>query len=57
MHGGEQLGSIFGSGTLGLGWALPCLDEAVSALLEDLGQRGLLDPKQAKFLAFAGKNS
>jgi hypothetical protein len=43
MHGGEQLGSIFGTGTLGLGWALPCLDEAVSALLEDLGQRGLLE--------------
>jgi hypothetical protein len=43
MHGGDQLGSIFGNGTLGLGWALPCLDEAVSALLEDLDQRGLLE--------------
>jgi hypothetical protein len=43
MHGGQELGSIFGTGTLGLGWALPCLDEAVSALLEDLEQRGLLE--------------
>jgi hypothetical protein len=43
MHGGQELGSIFGTGTLGLGWALPCMDEAVSALLEDLEQRGLLE--------------
>src|SRR5262249_47974438 len=43
MHGGPELGSIFGAGTLGLGWALPCLDEAVSALLEDLELRGLLE--------------
>jgi hypothetical protein len=43
MHGGPALGSIFGTGTLGLGWALPCLDEAVSALLEDLEGRGLLE--------------
>jgi hypothetical protein len=43
MHGGPALGSIFGNGTLGLGWALPCLDEAVSALLEDLELRGLLE--------------
>src|SRR5262249_42270646 len=43
MHGGPELGSMFGTGTLGLGWALPCLDEAVSALLEDLELRGLLD--------------
>jgi hypothetical protein len=42
MHGGQELGSIFGTGTLGLGWALPCLDEAISALLEDLELRGLL---------------
>jgi uncharacterized protein (DUF1501 family) len=34
---------MFGTGTLGLGWALPCLDEAVSALFEDLEQRGLLE--------------
>jgi hypothetical protein len=43
MHGGPELGSMFGTGTLGLGWALPCLDEAVSALLEDLELRGLLE--------------
>src|SRR5262249_60282039 len=43
MHGGPALGSMFGNGTLGLGWALPCLDDAVSALLEDLEIRGLLE--------------
>jgi hypothetical protein len=43
MHGeGVGLGSIFGNGAYGLGWALPRVDEAVSALLEDLQQRGLL---------------
>jgi uncharacterized protein (DUF1501 family) len=44
MHGeGAGLGSIFGAGAFGLGWALPRLDEAVSALLEDLELRGLLE--------------
>lgn len=44
MHGnGAALGSIFGNGAFGLGWALPRLDEAVSALLEDLESRGLLE--------------
>jgi hypothetical protein len=44
MHGtGVGLGSIFGTGAFGLGWALPNLDQAVSALLEDLDLRGLLD--------------
>ena len=44
MHGnGAGLGSIFGTGHFGLGWALPRLDEAVSALLEDLEVRGLLE--------------
>jgi hypothetical protein len=44
MHGnGAGLGSIFGTGHFGLGWALPRLDEAVSALLEDLEARGLLE--------------
>jgi len=43
MHGeGAGLGSIFGTGAYGLGWALPRVDEAVSALLLDLEQRGLL---------------
>ena len=44
MHGGGAgLGSIFGTGAFGLGWALPNVDQAVSALLEDLELRGLLD--------------
>jgi hypothetical protein len=42
MHGGG-LGGIFGKGQHGLGWALPNVDQAVSALLEDLEQRGLLE--------------
>jgi hypothetical protein len=41
MHGNG--GNIFGKGWNGLGWALPCFDQALSALLEDLEQRGLLD--------------
>jgi len=44
MHGeGAGLGSIFGTGAFGLGWALPNLDQALSALLEDLDVRGQLD--------------
>jgi len=44
MHGnGPGLGSIFGRGAFGLGWALPRVDEAVSALLDDLEDRGLLE--------------
>ena len=44
MHGnGAGLGSIFGTGAFGLGWALPNVDQAVSALLGDLEVRGLLD--------------
>ncbi len=44
MHGnGAGLGSIFGTGAYGLGWALPNVDQAVSALLEDLESRGLLE--------------
>jgi len=43
MHGeGAGLGSIFGTGAYGLGWALPRVDEALSALLTDLEDRGLL---------------
>jgi hypothetical protein len=43
MHGGAMgQGNIFGTGSYGLGWALPRLDEALSALLEDLHERGLL---------------
>jgi uncharacterized protein (DUF1501 family) len=44
MHGtGAGLGSIFGTGHFGLGWALPRVDEAVSALMTDLDDRGLLE--------------
>jgi hypothetical protein len=46
MHGGESIPGdpgIFGGGTHGLGWCLPVLDQGVSALLEDLAQRGLLE--------------
>lgn len=42
MHGNAGI-DIFGNGWNGLGWALPCCDQAVSALLEDLEQRGLLE--------------
>jgi len=41
MHGNGT--PIFGTGWNSLGWAVPRLDEALSALLEDLHQRGLLD--------------
>ncbi|HUQ70456.1 MAG TPA: DUF1501 domain-containing protein [Planctomycetaceae bacterium] len=44
MHGGEMgMGSAFGNGSYGMGWCLPKLDEALSALLLDLKDRGLLD--------------
>jgi hypothetical protein len=46
MHGpgaAAHLGSIFGKGSYGLGFALPRVDQSVSALLEDLSERGLLD--------------
>jgi hypothetical protein len=42
MHGNAGI-DIFGNGWNGLGWALPCCDQAVAALLEDLEVRGLLD--------------
>lgn len=41
MHGNG--GPIFGNTWNSLGWAVPRLDEALSALLEDLHLRGLLD--------------
>ncbi|MEX0677449.1 MAG: DUF1501 domain-containing protein [Pirellulales bacterium] len=43
MHGGEMgMGNAFGTGSYGMGWCLPRLDEALSALLVDLEERGLL---------------
>src|SRR5262249_54627752 len=41
MHGNGT--PIFGTGWNSMGWAAPRLDEALSALLEDLQIRGLLD--------------
>lgn len=35
--------NMFGNGPYGMKWALPRLDQALSALLDDLGERGLLE--------------
>jgi hypothetical protein len=44
MHGGEMgMGNAFGNGSYGMGWCLPVLDAALSALLTDLEDRGLLE--------------
>ena len=44
MHGGEMgMGNAFGTGSYGMGWCQPVLDAAVSALFEDLADRGLLE--------------
>ncbi|HEX3148006.1 MAG TPA: DUF1501 domain-containing protein [Gemmataceae bacterium] len=44
MHGAEMgMGNAFGNGSYGMGWCLPVLDNALSALIEDLEARGLLD--------------
>ena len=44
MHGGEMgMGNAFGNGSYGMGWCLPRLDQALSALLVDLRDRGLLE--------------
>ena len=44
MHGAEMgMGNAFGSGSYGMGWCLPVLDNALSALIEDLEARGLLE--------------
>lgn len=43
MHGGEMgMGNAFGDGSYGMGWCLPALDAALSSLLTDLEDRGLL---------------
>ncbi len=42
MHGAEMgMGNAFGNGSYGMGWCLPVLDHALSALIEDLQDRGL----------------
>ncbi len=44
MHGGGMgMGNAFGTGSYGMGWCLPRLDEALSALLLDLDERGMLE--------------
>jgi Protein of unknown function (DUF1501) len=44
MHGSNMgMGSAFSTGSYGMGWCLPRLDEALSALLVDLQERGLLE--------------
>jgi hypothetical protein len=43
MHGGNMgMGNAFGDGSYGMGFCLPRLDQAVSALLSDLSERGML---------------
>jgi len=43
-HGGHMgMGNAFGDGSYGMGWCLPRLDEALSALITDLKERGLLE--------------
>jgi len=44
MHGGNMgMGNAFGNGSYGMGFCLPRLDQAISALLSDLKDRGQLD--------------
>ena len=44
MHGGNMgMGNAFGNGSFGMGFCLPRLDQALSALLSDLKDRGMLD--------------
>jgi hypothetical protein len=44
MHGAEMgMGNAFGSGSYGMGWCLPVLDNALSSLIEDLDDRGMLE--------------
>jgi uncharacterized protein (DUF1501 family) len=44
MHGGNMgMGNAFGDGSYGMGFCLPRLDQALSALLSDLKERGMLD--------------
>jgi hypothetical protein len=44
MHGGEMgMGNAFGNGSYGMGWCQPVLDAGLSALFEDLADRGLME--------------
>jgi hypothetical protein len=43
MHGGNMgMGNAFGNGSYGMGFCLPRLDQALSALISDLRDRGML---------------
>lgn len=43
MHGGNMgMGDAFGNGSYGMGFCLPRLDQALSALLTDLKERGMM---------------
>lgn len=56
-HGGvNYIGSSFGTGTYGLSFILPRLDQAVSALLEDLEQRGRLNDTLVVMLGEFGRS-
>jgi len=44
MHGGNMgMGNAFGSGSFGMNFCLPRLDQALAALLSDLKERGMLE--------------
>ena len=44
MHGGNMgMGNAFGNGSYGMGFCLPRLDQALSGLLSDLKERGMMD--------------
>ena len=56
-HGGiDYIGNTFGTGTYGLRFILPRLDQAVSALLEDLDARGLLGDTLVAMLGEFGRS-
>jgi hypothetical protein len=56
-HGGiDYIGNTFGTGTYGLRFMLPRLDQAVSALLEDLELRGLLQDTVVVMLGEFGRS-
>ena len=44
MHGGNMgMGNAFGTGSYGMGFCLPRLDQALAGLFSDLKERGMLD--------------
>src|SRR5579863_5155849 len=56
-HGGvDYIGNTFDTGTYGLRFILPRVDQAVSALLEDLDERGLLSETLVAMLGEFGRS-